>query len=294
MRVRQIIGLRNQGAVLATTLVFAMMLAGCDAEKTRNLLDQRADEAQKSLTEAREAQPNAKHYNPLVVSDRVWAGNAATRMRRGLPLPARYESAQGITIISGQPLSMHEIASSISAQTGIPVHLVDPSHLPESNTPPPPSPVNGRPGAPAAPGVSTPALSNTGATNNNNNNNSGMLVSYEGPLSGLLERVAGYFSVNWRYDGISISIARFETRVFLIEALPGSATTTDTSQGSASTGSSGGGNSSGSGGGSSGGSSGSSGSSGSGSGGSGSSGGGTITGSLTQNVSYTGSIKYWE
>src|ERR1700742_1761862 len=131
MMVQRFFGLQNRRAALVAVIALIGVLAGCDTEKTRNLIDQRASEAQENLVKAREAQPTAKHYNPLVVTDKVWAGNAALRMHRGLPLPARYESVQGITIISGSPLSLQDIASSISSQTGIPVRIADPIHLPE-------------------------------------------------------------------------------------------------------------------------------------------------------------------
>jgi type IVB pilus formation R64 PilN family outer membrane protein len=54
-----------------------------------------------------------------------------------------------------------------------------------------------------------------------------MPISYSGPLSGLLEQVCGYFSINWRFDGSSISLSRYETRVFVIEALPGTTSIKD-------------------------------------------------------------------
>ncbi len=50
----------------------------------------------------------------------------------------------------------------------------------------------------------------------------GMPIAYEGPLSGLLDRVTSYFGDNWTYDGTSVSVNKYETRVFVIEALPGS------------------------------------------------------------------------
>ncbi|MGE3623393.1 MAG: secretin N-terminal domain-containing protein [Bdellovibrionales bacterium] len=260
---------------MAVILALSTALSGCDTEKTRNLIDQRAGEAQDTLLQARSAQPSAKRYNPLVVTDKVYAGNAAMRMHRGLPLPTRYETAQGITVISGQPLSLNEIAASIGSQTGIPVRVSDPMRI-EPPAPPP------QPTIPGRPIVGSPGFANQNNNTNNNQNNSsspGMPVSYEGPLSGLLERVAGFFSVNWRYDGTSITISRFETRVFMIEALPETANMTDSSQTSSTSGSAGGA---------------SGGSSGGTSGGSSSSGGNTSTGTLTQNVNYTGSIKYWE
>ena len=54
-----------------------------------------------------------------------------------------------------------------------------------------------------------------------------MTLSYEGPLSGLLDQVSGNFGVNWRYDGAVINLSRFETRVFMIEALPGTQSVKD-------------------------------------------------------------------
>jgi type IVB pilus formation R64 PilN family outer membrane protein len=102
-----------------------------------------------------------------------------------------------------------------------------------------------------------------------------MPVAYEGPLSGLLERISGNFGVNWRYDGSVISINRYETRVFAVEALPGSQ---NISEGMQDLGSSSGGGSSG-GGSSSGGSSSSA---------------TQQTDSLTQSSKFSLDIRYWD
>ena len=289
--VQGLAGLRNRSTIFVAALVLAVVLSGCDTEKTRNLIDQRAGEAQQSLTQAREQQPAAKRYNPLVVTDKIWEGNAAMRMHRGLPLPARYETPRGITIISGQPLPLVDIADAITSQTGIPVRVADAgasargrSSVGSASSPasPPGAPGFSFPGAsPSSFGAGASSSASQRISANNSASNDGMLVSYEGPLSGLMERVAGFFGVNWRYDGTSIVIARFETRVFLIEALPETATVTDSSQGSSSSSSSGG-SSSGSSGGSSGGS------------GSTTAATGSTTGAATQNTSYTGNVKYWE
>jgi len=235
-------------------------LAGC-GEETRAIMDQRAADAQKTMAKMNQPTP-AAHYNPLIVTDKVWGGDSALRMQRGMPLPAKYENDRGIAIVSAEPLSLSDIAKAISVETGIPVHLAD-AGAPAS-----------APGASAASKTATPAAS--------------MQVAYEGPLSGLMEKVAGYFAVNWRYDGTTISMTRFTTRVFAVEALPGSANTEDTIAASGSAGSSsssggGGGGSSGGGGGSSGGS------------GSSSSSGPSQASAMTQNASFkSGELKYWE
>ena len=77
-------------------------------------------------------------WTSKLVTEGVWAGNAATRMHRGIPLPAKYETARGITIVSGQPLSLADLGSSITAQTGIPVRVAEggqPSRFTASATP---------------------------------------------------------------------------------------------------------------------------------------------------------------
>jgi hypothetical protein len=200
-------------------------------------MTQRADEAQKSAAQADHQSPN-KRYNPLVVTDRVWTGSSAMRMHRGIPLPARYETPRGVALVSSDPMSLADIASAIGAQTGIPVRI-------------------------AENGVKTSSSNGASAP--------GMPISYEGPLSGLMERTAGFFGVNWRYDGSTITLSRFETRVFVVEALPGTQQIQEGMQDDTASSSSGG--SSGSSGGSSGGSS---------------------QSSITQNSKFTIDIKYWD
>jgi len=218
--------------LILALLTLVAVLPACNDEKTRDLLDQRAAEAQKTMTEMSQYSP-VKHYNPLTVTDKVWAGNAALRMHRGLPLPARFETERGITLISSEPMSLADIVAAIGVQTGISVHLAD---------------VGGAPKSGAA---------------------AGMPVAYEGPLSGLMEKVAGYFGINWRYDGSTISIARFDTRVFVVEALPGTQSVSEGMQDDT-----GGGSSS--------------------SGGAAGGGGGSSQSSITQNSKFNVDFKYWD
>jgi len=224
---------------LGVTVSLLSLLSGCDDEKTRNLINQRADESEKSVEQMAHQAPN-KRYNPLVVTDRVWTGSTATRMHRGLPLPGKYETPHGITLVSSEPMSLNDIAAAVGAQTGIPVRVAD---------------GGGKPMAVATPGSSTVG---------------GMPLAYEGSLSGLMERLSGYFGVNWRYDGATITISRYETRVFVIEALPGTQNVQEGMQDDTS-------------------------SSGSSGGASGSSGGSSSsTNSMTQNSKFSIDFKYWD
>src|SRR3984957_7211987 len=112
---------RTLRALLALVLL-AAIFSGCSDEGTRNQIDKTADVARDNLKQANQMKP-AKHYNPLVVTDKIWTGNMALRMQRGMPLPPKYEGVHGITLVSNSPLSLADIADVISAQTGIPVRL---------------------------------------------------------------------------------------------------------------------------------------------------------------------------
>lgn len=178
-------------------------LAACNNEKPRKLIDQRVGEANEYMKEARDNPGPKKSYNPLRVSDKVWAGGVSLRMSHGLPLPGRFEGQHGIAIISAENMSLHEIAAAVGAQTGIPVRLT--------------GGLSGR----------TSSASLTAAKDASATIEDGMPVSYEGSLSGLLDLVSSSFGVNWRYDGASVNVSRYETRVFVIEALPGKQTVKD-------------------------------------------------------------------
>jgi type IVB pilus formation R64 PilN family outer membrane protein len=180
-------------------------LGGCDqAEKIRRAIDERAGESQQALSSAaKTASANAVAYDPLTVTNKVWSGNTAVRMQRGMPLPTRFEEARGVTLVSGDPMSLSEISNAISAQTGIPIRLTALA-------------VPGK--SAASPSPSSPSSPTAGASSSSGPE---MPISYEGPLSGLLDRLSAFYGISWRYDGSTISITRYETRIFQIEAMPG-------------------------------------------------------------------------
>jgi len=221
-----------------TLFLMIVVLAGCNNEKVRNLIDERAAEANQSIQEAKAPAP-AKSYNPLTVTDKIWAGGTSLRLHRGMPLPSRFEGSRGIALVSSEPMTLSEIAGAIGGQTGIPIRIA------AGTTP------------------VTAAVAGSGG-----GSSGGMIVAYEGPLSGLLDQVASFFGVNWRYDGASVIFSRFETRVFVVEALPGTQTIKDGMKEDSS--------------------------SGGGSGSSGSSGGSSSTSSLDQSSEMNVEIRSWD
>ncbi|MDD3181274.1 MAG: secretin N-terminal domain-containing protein [Alphaproteobacteria bacterium] len=172
-------------------LFVVVALVACNNEKNRNLIDRRADQVIRIGQDAQKPAPK-KSYDPLTVSDKIWSGNSSMRMRRGLPLPSKFESEHGITLISNEPVSLSEIATAISTQTGVPIRLAD-----------------GMSGGLSAGDTGTVAMEGK------------MPIAYEGSFSGLLDLICSNFSINWHYDGSAIKLSRFETRVFVVDALPG-------------------------------------------------------------------------
>lgn len=183
-------------------LLVVVALAACNNEKNRNLIDRRTDQVVRIGQEAQKPAPK-KSYDPLTVSDKIWSGNTSMRMRRGLPLPSKFESEHGVTLVSSEPVSLTEIATAVSTQTGVPIRLAEG--------------LSGGSGSSVSPGMP----SSSAPTENK------MPIAYEGSLSGLLDLVASNFSVNWHYDGSAVKFSRFETRVFTVDALPGTLSVKD-------------------------------------------------------------------
>ncbi|NDE89695.1 MAG: hypothetical protein EB059_00930 [Alphaproteobacteria bacterium] len=197
-------------APFAAMLVVLAALCGCQSEDYRNTISEREQVAEQRVDEAR-IPANARRFNPLTVTDSIWTGGKAIRMRHGIPLPPRVESNRSVALISPAPMSLRAIAGAISSQTGIPVRFGkdtdDGGAGDDEDT-----------GASAkdatAKKPAAKVASKTPAT-------VGMRVAYEGPLSGLLDRVSSHFGVNWKYDGGALAITRYETRTFVMDALPG-------------------------------------------------------------------------
>ncbi len=214
------------------SVLLAGVLAACTSGAVREEVEQKVQQVEQNIERAKEPIPPLKS-NPLVVTEQVWAGGIAERMRRGMPLPVKYETKRGIALVSANTMGLTEFVNILSGQINLPIRVA-------SDVAAAPAPVaaarpssNSRVPQPATgsePGTSDPEA---------------MSISYEGPLSGLLDQVASHFGINWRYDGSVITFSRFETRIFLVEALPGKGKYSDKISGDSGGGGGGGGGSSG-------------------------------------------------
>lgn len=243
----------------------ALLLAGCMAEEIQQKV-----QADRPVVEAgvrKAEQPAAPiSYDPLQVTDSVFTGAQAVRMRRGLPLPSNLEGSRAITLVSAQGMSLPDIAAFISNHTGIAVRLTDGAErLGVGGAAPAPTTATGTAARPAVAGGT--ASGGAAAVNSAGTDIRPMVLAYEGPLSGLLDAVAGHYGINWRYDGKGLNISRFETRTFVVEAMPGTAAITDGLQAESQGGGSSGGDTS--------------------------SGGGSGTSSLDQKSEMKATLDYW-
>jgi type IVB pilus formation R64 PilN family outer membrane protein len=195
---------------ISALLLVLAVATGCQTGEMRDLIESKTEEAAQSVERAKNPAPPIQH-KALTVTDEVWGGSNSLRMRRGQPLPPRFETPRAVTLIAAEPMMLSEILNTMSAQTGIAMRLGA--------------------GAGGAGGMGSPA---SGASTT-----APMQVSYEGPLSGLLEQVANFYDLNWRFDGASVSFTRYETRMFVVEALPGRMKVSDKISGESSGGSGG-------------------------------------------------------
>ena len=138
----------------------------------------------------------------IAVKDDIWLGNQSVRVNEGDPLPARFETDDGITLVSTTPVSLLQISEQITSLTGITVR-VDDMILNE---------VRDATQAEAS-DVQIGGISNNTSTEL-------FMPAYSGKLSGLLDQIVSRFALWWRYKNGVITFYKMETRVFTIYALP--------------------------------------------------------------------------
>ncbi|MDP9196348.1 MAG: hypothetical protein M3O22_06260 [Pseudomonadota bacterium] len=195
----------------AVFLVLALGLAACGWKETGEKIEPRRNTAENQILTAKQPATEVRH-DPLTVTNQVWYGAQAVRLRQGLPLPPAVEGPRAVALVSASPLPLKVIASQISMQTGIPVRLEDGADQPITPT-----------AAPTVAGALPAVIGGPGEPLEQ----PGLPVAYEGPLTGLLDQVASGFGTTWEFDGTAIVLRRYETRTFVVEALPSKQTIED-------------------------------------------------------------------
>ena len=191
----------SKSAVLLAAILLA---AGCADKIVESEINGRIDTIHSRLETAK-APAAERLADPLQVTDSVWLGGAAVELKRGVPLPEEWEQNNSIAVRSDNPIGLSQIAGIIASQTKIPLRMTGGA---------------GETGTSSSGGGDQPRGERAQA--GGNAVPEGMILSYEGKLSGLLDLVCSYFNVNWTYVNGTIDISRYETRTFVLDALPGS------------------------------------------------------------------------
>lgn len=135
------------------------------------------------------------------VKNDIWLGDTSEIEYDGQPLPANFETKDGVTLISNRPITLYEIGDMLSKITSLRVSFAG-----DMDTEARANASGNRP---------NPQDVNVDWTEPNK-----MLVSYQGPLSGLLDEIGSRFGIWWKYDKKEIYFYKNITRTFVLYSLP--------------------------------------------------------------------------
>lgn len=198
--------------------VAAVVLVGCTAQKAEKLADKRQDEATKHMSAASESAQRVDQ-DSLIVSPSLYVGGDAVRLKKGRPLPVTVEGLRSVAFNEAVPQTLQQVGELIAERSGIPVRVAD-LDLPNSQN------SRGREASRDSTGEAAVGVGG-GFDSQSRRRIPVMQLKYEGPVSGALDMVSAHFGVSWRYDGTAITLFRYETRTFTIEAAPGTQSATD-------------------------------------------------------------------
>lgn len=182
-------------------LIISVGIAACSMSTK---LDAEIEHEVASATKLKEESkaPDATIPDDVVrVKNDIWLGDRSNVEYDGEPVPTYLESKDGVTLISNRPISLFEIGDMINKITSIKVRFAN--HLEKDildvakDNKPDPETIN----------------SDWAEPNK-------MLVSYRGPLSGLLDEISSRFGIWWKYERNEIFFYRYETKTFVIYSLP--------------------------------------------------------------------------
>ena len=163
-------------------------------------IDREVDVATKLKEEAK-APTAIANQDIIKVKDEIWLGDTSEIEYEGEPLPAYLEGKNGITLVSNRPITLFEIGDMINKTTSLGVR-----YAPQLETD---VKAKGAANKPVADSVNADWAEPDK-----------MLVSYQGPLSGLLDEVASRFGIWWRYEKKEIHFYKFITKTFVVYSLP--------------------------------------------------------------------------
>ncbi len=259
-------------------MIFLLFISSCTTkqyQRSESNIDNSMNETNKALINAKNEKAKIDSSN-IQISEGIYLANQSTKNIHGDPLPARFETNQGFTLVSGIPLKLDNILKLITDATGIPTikaKVTDP--VLQNST-----------GAISAEKVSQTLSKAVGDGGNTNDSFFDSLVNYtvdahlmdvdyKGALSEFLDKVSANYDIVWKYRDGKLQFLSEDVRTFNIATLPSKITANNSVGGSGSGGSGSAGSSSGG-----------------GSGGNSSGSGGSSNGSQSLNIDLT--LDFWQ
>jgi len=185
---------------LSLGLALLASVAACSLATDMDATLDREIENAAALKQEAKKPAEAANNDIIRVNDDIWLGDTSEIEYEGSPIPSYLETADGITLISNRPITLYEIGSMINKITSISVRyeqeLDGVQQLADNNK---------------------PTLQDIGAQWTDSTK---MLVSYKGPLSGLLDEVCNRFGIWWKYDKKQIYFYKYITKSFTLYTLP--------------------------------------------------------------------------
>lgn len=186
---------------LTVSFAFVLAVSACSVANDMDATLERQIESTAEYRQEAKTPMEPANNDVIRVNDDIWLGDTSEVEYEGTPIPSYLETPDGITLISNRPITLYEIGTMINKITSISVRYdqeLDGSvqQLADANK---------------------PDLQDIGAQWTDSNK---MLVSYKGPLSGLLDEVCNRFGIWWKYEKKQIYFYKYITKSFTLYSLP--------------------------------------------------------------------------
>jgi len=191
----------NNWIKYSLSLGLVALIGACSVSTSMDATLEREVEATTELKEKAKLPTQAAPDDVIRVKNEIWLGDKSEVEFDGAPIPAYLETKDGITLISNRPITLYEVGDMINKITSIKVRYAP--QLEEEIM------------KSAAENEPTPDKINAHWTDPTK-----MLVSYRGPLSGLLDEVSSRFGIWWKYEKNELYFYKFITRTFVLYSLP--------------------------------------------------------------------------
>lgn len=191
----------NNSKKLGIGLLIMAVMASCSMSTKLDAEIEKEVEVSTTLKEKAKVPTAVAPDDVVRVKNDIWLGDSSTIEYEGAPIPAYLETKDGVTLISNRPISLFEIGDMINKVTSIKVRYAtqiekDIRDAAKENKP------------------SAKTINADWTVPDK------MLLSYQGPLSGLLDEVGSRFGIWWRYEKNEIYFYKYITRTFVLYSLP--------------------------------------------------------------------------